>query len=125
MIMGNSENMQKKILIAEDVESNFLLLNALLGKKYHLLHAYNGQEAVDLFNESNPDLILMDVKMPIMDGIEATKIIRGISAQIPIIALTAFAFDQDRTRVLEAGCNDFLTKPLDMVLLFKTLEKYI
>ena len=66
----------KTILVAEDVESNFLLLKAILGKTYHLLHAYNGQEAVDMFKNNNPDLILMDVKMPVMDGLEATRIIR-------------------------------------------------
>lgn len=123
--MENSISLPKTILIAEDVESNFLLLQALLGKKYTLLHAHDGQEAVDIFKEQYTDLILMDVKMPRMDGIEATKIIRSLSADIPIIALTAFAFDQDRTRVLEAGCNDFLTKPLNPQLLKETLEKYL
>lgn len=115
----------KTILVAEDVESNFLLLKAILGKTYHLLHAYNGQEAVDMFKNNNPDLILIDVKMPVMDGLEATRIIREESREIPIIALTAFAFDQDRIRVLEAGCNDFLTKPLSSPLLKQTIEKYI
>lgn len=115
----------KTILVAEDVESNFLLLKAILGKTYNLLHAYNGQEAVEMFKNNCPDLILMDVKMPIMDGLEATKVIREQSATIPIIALTAFAFDQDRIRVMEAGCNEFLTKPLSAPLLKQTIEKYI
>lgn len=115
----------KTILVAEDVESNFLLLKAILGKTYNLLHAYNGQEAVEMFKTKQPDLILMDVKMPVMDGLEATRLIRQDSSEIPIIALTAFAFDQDRIRVLEAGCNDFLTKPLSSPLLKQTIEKYI
>lgn len=118
-------NTQKTILVAEDVESNFLLLKALLSKTYKLLHALNGQEAVKLFNEHQPDLILMDVKMPIMDGLEATRLIRQQSTSIPIIALTAFAFDQDRIRVMEAGCNDFLTKPLSPSILKETIAKYI
>lgn len=123
--MENLSDSLKTILIAEDVESNFLLLRALLGKTYHLVHASNGKEAVEMFASSHPDLILMDVKMPVMDGLEATRLIRQQSADIPIIALTAFAFDQDRIRVLEAGCNDFLTKPLSPVLLKNTIDKYI
>lgn len=123
--MEENTGLLKTILVAEDVESNFLLLKALLGKTYHLLHAYNGQEAVEMFTQHQPQLILMDVKMPIMDGLEATKIIRQQDKDIPIIALTAFAFDQDRIRVLEAGCNDFLTKPLSPPLLKQTIEKYI
>ena len=123
--MEEAQNTRKTILVAEDVESNFLLLKALLAKTYNLLHAYNGQEAIDMYKEHHPDLILMDVKMPVMDGLEATRSIRQLSQEIPIIALTAFAFDQDRVRVLEAGCNDFLTKPLSPPLLKQTLEKYL
>ena len=123
--MEENNGSPKTILVAEDVESNFLLLKALLGKSYHRLHAYNGKEAVDMFTQHQPNLILMDVKMPVMDGLEATRLIRQQSETIPIIALTAFAFDQDRIRVLEAGCNDFLTKPLSPPLLKQTIEKYI
>ena len=115
----------KTILVAEDVESNFLLLKALLSKTYRLIHALNGQEAIEMFTQYAPDLILMDVKMPVMDGLEATRLIRQQSLTTPIIALTAFAFDQDRIRVMEAGCNDFLTKPLSSPLLKATLTKYI
>ncbi|MEG0795172.1 MAG: response regulator [Odoribacter sp.] len=121
----NSGRLQKTILVAEDVESNFLLLKALLGKTYTMLHALNGQEAIDLFQSEKPDLILMDVKMPFMDGLEATRQIRQLSLTIPIIALTAFAFDQDRIRTLAAGCNDFLTKPLVPKILKEMIEKYI
>lgn len=123
--MIETSNSIKTILVAEDVESNFLLLKAILGKSYQLLHAYNGQEAIEMFNAHKPDLILMDVKMPVMDGLQATRILRQESPEIPIIALTAFAFDQDRIRVMEAGCNDFLTKPISATLLKQTIEKYI
>lgn len=116
---------QKTILVAEDVESNFLLLKALIGKQYNLLHAYNGQEAIDMFLQYHPDVILMDVKMPVMDGLEATRAIRKISITIPIIAQTAFAFDQDRVRIMEAGCDDYITKPLVPAILRETIEKYI
>ncbi|MDD6209349.1 MAG: response regulator, partial [Bacteroidales bacterium] len=118
-------DMQKTILVAEDVESNFLLLKALIGKSYNLLRAYTGVDAVRLFHEKQPDLILMDIKMPEMDGLEATAEIRKTSTQIPIIALTAFAFNDDRTEALNAGCNDYLTKPVSAELLKQTIEKYI
>lgn len=116
---------KKTILVAEDVESNYLLLNALIGKIYYLVHAYNGKEAVELFQQISPNMILMDIKMPIMDGLEATQLIRQLSPDIPIVALTAFAFDNDRVRAIEAGCNDFLTKPISPSLLKETLIKYI
>lgn len=116
---------QKTILIAEDVESNFLLLKALLKQEYNLIHAHNGEEAIEMFIQHHPDLILMDVKMPIMDGIKATQEIRKLSITIPIIAQTAFAFDQDRVRIIEAGCDDYLTKPITPDSLKATIKKYI
>ena len=78
-----------------------------------------------MYEQSQPDLILMDIKMPEMDGLEATRIIREISREIPIIALTAFAFDDDRVKALEAGCNDYLTNPLSAPLLKETIVKYL
>ena len=109
--------------MAEDVDSNYFLLKALIGKEYILHHAQNGIEAVDMFKSLSPDLILMDIKMPEMDGLEATKIIRQQS-NIPIIALTAFAFESDKEAALQAGCNDFLTKPFSKSALINLLEKY-
>ena len=111
----------RTVLVAEDVESNFLLLKAIIGKMYNLLHAWN----VEIYEQFQPDLILMDIKMPEMDGLEATRIIRKVSQEIPIIALTAFAFDDDRVKALEAGCNDYLTKPLSAPLLKETIAKYL
>lgn len=99
----------RTLLVAEDVDSNFLLMNTVLGKKYKLIRARDGREAVDMYKENHPDLIFMDIKMPYMDGLEATRLIRGYSKDIPIIALTAFAFESDRERAIEAGCNDYLT----------------
>ena len=98
----------RTLLVAEDVDSNFLLMNTVLGKKYKLIRARDGREAVDMYKENHPDLIFMDIKMPYMDGLEATRLIRGYSKDIPIIALTAFAFESDRERAIEAGCNDYL-----------------
>lgn len=124
-LMPQKEKQQKTILIAEDVESNFFLLKTLLKKEYQLLRAQNGKEAIAVFEKEAPDLILMDIKMPEMDGMEATRIIRSRSSSIPIIALTAFAFESDKEAALEAGCNDFLVKPVSATLLRQALEKYI
>jgi len=121
----DSNSGKKVILVAEDVDSNYLLLKAFIGKSYELIHANNGKEAVEKFKEYSPDLILMDIKMPYMDGLEATRIIRESSADVPIIALTAFAFDADKKRAMEAGCNDFLTKPVAKSVLEETIEKYL
>lgn len=84
------------ILIAEDTDSNFDLLNAILGRKYRLVRAKDGMEAVTMYDEVNPDLILMDIKMPNLDGLEATRIIRQLSAEVPIIAQSAYAYEHDR-----------------------------
>ena len=77
-----------------------------------------------MYKENHPDLIFMDIKMPYMDGLEATRLIRGYSKDIPIIALTAFAFESDRERAIEAGCNDYLTKPVSQEAIEKILDKY-
>lgn len=99
-------------MVAEDTDSNFDLLEAILGKDHRLIRAHDGMEAVTMFDEVKPDLILMDIKMPNLDGLEATKIIRELSATVPIIAQSAFAYEQDRKAAEEAGCNDFIAKPI-------------
>lgn len=125
-ISGKRKTLQMRtVLVAEDVDSNFLLLKSLIGKRCNLLRAKDGDEAVNKFKEYHPDLILMDIKMPKMGGLEATSLIRTYSQEVPIIALTAFAFEADREKALEVGCNDFLTKPVSQNDLEKILEKYI
>ena len=114
----------KKILVAEDVESNFILLKNLIGREYTLLWAKDGVEAIEMYKQYQPDLILMDIKMPRMDGLEATHIIRSYSKEVPIIALTAYAFETDKELALEMGCNDFVTKPVSERTLRKALDKY-
>lgn len=113
------------ILIAEDMDSNFELLNAILSSTYNLIRARDGIEAVSLFNDKKPDLILMDIKMPNMDGLDATRIIRELSLDIPIIALSAYAYKQDTEEALAAGCNDFLAKPLSAAKLKQILNKWL
>ena len=102
---------RKKILVAEDNDSNYALLLHVL-KDCDLTRAENGVVAVDAVRNGNFDFVLMDLKMPIMGGLEATRKIREFDTEIPIVALTANAFDSDRVSAMEAGCNAFLTKPL-------------
>ena len=113
------------ILIAEDTDSNYDLLNAILGKTYRLVRACDGMEAVTMFDEVKPDLILMDIKMPNLDGLEATKIIRELSSDVPIIAQSAYAYEHDRRAAEEAGCNDFLSKPIAQNKLKETITKWL
>lgn len=115
----------KTILIAEDTDSNYILTKAILGKEYHLERAKDGMEAVNMFVEINPDIILMDMKMPNLGGLDATKIIRELSPTVPIIALTAFAYDHDRKAAFDAGCNDFLTKPFTQEGLKETIKRWV
>ena len=116
------EDAKGVILVAEDNESNFDLLNVILRKEYCLVRAENGEEAVRLYKECKPDLILMDIKMPGMDGWEATRLIREISAAIIIVA---YSYESDRIKSLEAGCNEFITKPIDIHLLKTLIKKYV
>ena len=116
-----------KILIAEDVESNFLYLNAVLSKiKAEIVWAKNGREAVELFKKhGNFDLILMDLQMPEMNGYEATRLIKSINPNIRIIAQTAFAMAEDRAKALEAGCDEYLAKPIRSKDLLNLVEKFM
>ncbi|WP_455498479.1 response regulator [Coprobacter sp.] len=100
------------ILIAEDNSSNYKLFESILKKDYNLIHAWNGKDAVKLFKEYHPDLILMDIKMPEMDGYEATALIRTYSESVPIIAVTAFAFAEDEQQVLKSGFSGYISKPI-------------
>jgi len=125
---SEDENNTKKnglILVAEDTDSNYILLDAMIGNEYTLKRAKNGLDAVNMFEELNPDLILMDIKMPIMDGLDATKIIRTISTDVPIIALSAFAFEDDMNKSFESGCTEFLSKPFKKRVLIDIICKYL
>jgi two-component system, cell cycle response regulator DivK len=101
------------ILVAEDIDSNFTLVEILLRRDYKIVRAYNGLEAVRMFQEVKPNLVLMDIQMPVMNGLDATRMIRKMDALIPIVALTAFAFDADRQEFMDAGGTDYIVKPLD------------
>lgn len=101
----------KSVLVAEDIDSNYLLIKNIL-KTFNLTRAKNGKEAVELARTHTYDAILMDIKMPVMSGIEATRKIREFDPSTLIIAVTANAFDSDREEALKAGCNAFVTKPI-------------
>ena len=116
----------KKILIAEDENSNYRYLEMVLSKtQATIIWAKDGIEAIELCKEHEPDLILMDIKMPNMDGLEATKEIKKIHPEIPIIAQTAFAMENDEHLSLEAGCNSYLSKPIKANKLIQTLSTFL
>ena len=115
----------KTILIVEDIELNVDLLTQLLEEDYTLLVARDGAEGVSLAREKNPDLILMDISLPILDGYEATRQIRETLKSTPIIGLSAHAMSGDAVRARESGCNDYLTKPIDDDLLLSKLKEYL
>ena len=119
------EDKRKKILVVEDIESNFAQLNILLNKEYIISWVRNGQEAINSFIREKPDLILMDIRMPIMDGIQATEKIRTISLTVPIVAVTAYAFYTEQQQAIQAGCNAVISKPYSLERLKETIESYI
>lgn len=129
-VIGVAEGQPRyRLLIAEDQPENRLLLHSLLEPLgFELRDAVTGQEAVALFEEWHPDLIWMDIRMPVMNGLEATKRIRateGISRSTPIVALTAHALEDERREILSAGCNDFIRKPYRESEIYNVLEKHL
>ena len=117
----------KTILIGEDELINFRLLEVILLKtKVKLLHGKDGVKALNLFFENpNTDLILMDIKMPEMDGYEVTKEIRKFNPNVPIIAQTAYALEEEKIKSLEAGCNAYLTKPINKKELLNLINSFL
>lgn len=116
---------QYTILIAEDVLENYLLLQAVLKQHYRLIYAENGQIAVQQFKDYKPDIVLMDIKMPVMDGYAATCKIRELSSDVPILALSAFAFDEEKEKAKCCRFNDYLVKPVDIPLLKYKIKYYL
>lgn len=104
---------RKKILVAEDNESNYFLISSILEDDYDVIHAHDGREALSLWEEVKPDLILMDINMPYLDGYEATRRIRQTDANVPVIAVTAYAFASDRVRIMDSGFNSYVSKPVN------------
>lgn len=115
----------KTILIVEDIELNIDLLTQLLEDEYHLLVARDGEQGVLLAEQHRPDLVLMDISLPVMDGCEATRRIRQSCPTLPVIGLSANAMRDDMRKALTAGCVDYITKPIDEAVLFEKIEKYL
>ncbi len=124
----NDANIQKKILLVEDDVKSINFIELLMKKlNLNIITANNGEEAVKLTEKYKPDLILMDIQLPVMDGIEATKEIRNNSTlkNVPIIAMTAFAMKGDRERFLEDGCDDYISKPINIDVLSEKVKKHL
>jgi CheY-like chemotaxis protein len=117
----------KKILVVEDVDFNRELVVQLLEDKYQVIEAVNGEEGLELAKRERPDLILMDLSLPVMDGWEATKQIKANDdlRSIPVIALTAHAMVGDEEKAVAAGCDDYLAKPLDEDELMTKVAKFL
>ncbi len=113
------------ILIAEDNESNYLLFQSILENDYKLIHAWDGNEAVKLYDQFRPALVIMDINLPGIDGYEATKQIRILSPDVPIIAVTAYAYASDQDKILESGFNSYVSKPVNPDKLTQELHSMI
>ena len=115
------------ILVAEDDESNFKLIKAIINNRCDVLWARNGQEMLNLYEQhgEQADVLLMDLKMPLMVGLEATRIIRQSSPDIPIIVQTAYAFYEDQQQAMVAGATEVLVKPITLMALRNSLKKYV
>ena len=122
-----NETERPLILVAEDDDSNFKLIKAIAGKKCNLIWARTGKEILDLYKQHRGEarLILMDIKMPEMTGLEATKAIREVDKEIPIAMQTAYAFARDRETAFEAGANEVLVKPITIGVLRAAISRYI
>jgi len=117
----------KTILVVEDVEYNYLLISEMLTPTAaRVIWAKDGKESIRLINsESSIELVLMDIKMPLMDGYEASRRILNEKPNLPIIAQTAYALKSDRKRIIEAGFKDYIPKPIDEELLYRLLNLYL
>lgn len=123
--MSVVEEIVKTILIVEDTDLNIDLMSQVLEDEYRVLIARDGRQGIEMAKEHRPDLILMDISLPVMDGYEATRQIRQILPSIPILGLSAHAMAGDEQKAMQAGCNDYLTKPVDDDLLIQKIKEYL
>lgn len=120
--------MTQRILVIEDQEDNRIILRDLLTSVgFEVLEALNGQEGVDMAEAENPDLILMDIQLPVLDGYEATRQIKGNTAlqAIPVIAVTSYALSGDEAKAMAAGCDGYITKPFSPRLLLEKVREFL
>ena len=119
------DNNKKSILVAEDEDSNYELVRIVLHKRYKLIRARNGIEAVTLNEEEKPDMILMDIRMPEMNGLDATRIIKEVRSDVPVVALSAYAFEENIPDAKLAGCDEFIAKPFKVEDLIEMVKRYL
>ena len=114
------------ILVAEDEEYNFLLISEILkGYNINIIRAYNGKMALEhCTNNPNIDIVLMDISMPVMDGLEATKRVKSVRPELPVIIQTSYTGFSDKSIAFEAGCDGFLPKPFNREVLINTVETH-
>ena len=120
--------MDKLILIVEDEPKNLTLFRDLLQRfGYATIEATNGRDGVELARARNPNLILMDIQLPVMDGLEATRILKldAKTKNIPVLALTSYAMKGDRDKILKAGCDGYLAKPVDVREFLSAVARYL
>ncbi len=124
---NQSADYRPLILVAEDDDSNFKLIKAIIGKKCEIMWAKNGEEIVSLFRENRDKTaaILMDIKMPVMNGLDATRIIREEGGTLPIIMQTAYAVSTDRENAMRSGASEVLVKPITLSALRNCLSSYL
>ena len=112
-------------MVVEDNESNFQLFKELLAERYDVVHAKDGDESIRVFAKETPDLVIMDINLPIKDGYQATDDIRMLSKTVPIVAVTAYAQNSDRQKIMKSGFTDYLAKPVEEDDFLNTIRKYI
>ena len=117
----------KRILLVEDEEDNMQILRDLLTTEYDIVEAENGEQALAAVAKQRPDLILMDIQLPVMDGYEATRRLKADPAlrSIPVIAITSYALGEDENRARAAGCDDFVAKPYSPRMLLAKVRQYL
>ncbi|MBT3244555.1 MAG: response regulator [Bacteroidetes bacterium] len=117
----------KTILVVEDVETNLLFIQAAISKTgINIIWAKDGMEAIEkVQTEPSINIVLMDLRMPKLDGFKATEVIKNIRNELPVIAQTTYTEDYDKDRVFDAGCDAYLAKPIRLDALLETLQKFI
>lgn len=123
--MPSYKHERKKIMVVEDVESNYQLFREFLADRFDLVRAKDGEESIRVYAKETPDLVVMDINLPIKDGYQATEDIRMLSKTVPIVAVTAYAQISDRERIMKSGFTDYLSKPVDEDELIATIRKYL
>lgn len=110
------------LVVAEDSETNYRMIEAILGLRFKLIRARTGAEAVEMYEKFRPDAVLMDIRLPVMNGLDATRKIKALAPRVPVIAMSAYAFNNEIEAARESGCDDFLPKPLSQYALRKALN---